>query len=104
MGDYFEKKCSLEEINVEMKMYSHPSIYSLKYITAKFFLIKGTINKSFSYDEELKLFLKLAPNLYETLDIFWNYILQMKEPYNKQEQEKIVLDLLNSLEKIYSRI
>ena len=104
VGDYYEKKCSIEDVNYEMKMCFHPSIDSLKYITAKFFLIKGTINSSFNYVQELNLLSELAPKLYECLETFWNSISQIREPYEKEKQRIIVLTLLNNLEKIYSKV
>lgn len=104
VGDYYEKKCSIEEINFEMRMCFHPSIHSLKYITAKYFLIKGTINPSYNYDQELNSLSILTPELYECLETFWNLTSQLKEPFDSDSQKKIVLNFLNNLEKIYSKV
>ncbi|MCU7614827.1 hypothetical protein N0B16_10300 [Chryseobacterium sp. GMJ5] len=104
VGDFYERKCTATEINIEMNFCSHPSIHSYKYITAKFFLIKGTLDSSINYDEELKLFSRLAPKLYESLDMFWNSLLSIRKPYEKEIQEKVVTNLLANLEEIYMQL
>ncbi|WOD45009.1 hypothetical protein [Hwangdonia lutea] len=104
VGDYNERKCSINEIELKMDICLHPSLDSLKYITAKFFLMKGALDPSINYNEELKLFSKLAPNLFDNLNVFWNALVKMKAPYNKEKQEILVLDFFNNIEKNYSRV
>lgn len=104
VGDFHERKCSIDEITYEMKICSHPSIYSYKYITAKFFLIKGTLDSTINYEVEEKELYKLAPNLYKTLDSFWYSILNLEPPYSKLNQEILVKKFLQEIENIYSKI
>lgn len=104
VGDFYERKCSIHEISYEMKLWAHPSIFSYKYITAKFFLIKGTLNTSINYNQEEKELQKLSPDLYKSLDSFWNSISNLKPPYNKLNQEMLVKKFLEEIEDIYKNV
>lgn len=104
VGDFYEKKCSIQEIKYEMNICLHPSLDSLKYITAKFFLIKGTLDTSIDYEQELKMLSKLAPDLFYNLNSFWISLIEMKAPFNKEKQENLVLDFLNKIEINYNNV
>lgn len=104
VGDFHQRKCSFDEISYEMKLCSHPSIYSYKYITAKFFLIKGTLDTSINYNKEEKELYKLAPSLYKSLDSFWNSISNLEPSYNKLNQELLVKNFLEEIENSYNKV
>ncbi len=104
VGDFYEKKCSIQEIEYKMNVCLHPSLDSLKYITAKFFLIKGTLDTSIDYQEELIMLSKLAPDLLYNFNSFWISLLEMKVPYNKEKQEKLVLNFLKKIETNYKKV
>ena len=87
-----------------MNLCSHPSLESLKYITAKFFLIKGTLDSNINYTQELKLLSKLSPDLMESLDLFWKSLIEMKVPYHKSNQEIVVFDFFNNIEHVYNKV
>jgi hypothetical protein len=104
VGDYYERKCSVEEIRSEVELNFHPNISTLKYITAKYFLIKGTFDLSIDYTEDLKLLSELSPNLYFILDSFWTSLLNLSPQYSRKNQESIVMEFFKNLEIEYLKV
>ena len=99
-----ERKCTVQEIQNEVINDFHPNLNTLSYITAKYFLMKGTFALNIDYSKELKLIYELSPKLFRILDEFWNSLSQLNPPYSRKTQVDLVNEFFNNLEIEYLKV